>query len=209
MSHKWQQYVALGDSFTVGTGDAVNGIAPLSATDQLAVILQRTRTDFRYSNLARPSLTSTEIRTEQLEFALELQPDLVSIVGGGNDILSRAWNPERFEKEMYSMFEPFVRKGATLITATLPHFPMITSLPIPIGQRLKRNIDNANIIIQRLAKELGGACLNMGPTYIPYNPAHWSTDGIHPNTLGYCEISRRLISCIEQHADVKIRLDPV
>lgn len=34
--HPWRHYVALGDSFTEGVGDPVDGFAPLGAVDHLA-----------------------------------------------------------------------------------------------------------------------------------------------------------------------------
>jgi lysophospholipase L1-like esterase len=208
MSHPWQHYVALGDSFTAGAGDAVAGVAPQGAADQLAAALRTAHPTLRYDNLARPNLTSSEICKQQLETALQLQPDLVSIVAGANDILGRAWHPERFENELHVMFEAFVNTGATLITATLPHFPILSRLPVPVALRLQRNRTNANSTVQRLAGEYGAVCLDMASYSLPFNPVQWSADGIHPSPLGYCEIASRLISHIERQVGVKI-LDDV
>ena len=121
--HPWENYVAIGDSFTVGLGDAVESTEPLGAADRLAAALRHSRPSLRYTNLAQPGLTSAEISAGQLEPALSLEPDLVSVVAGANDILGRAWDPKRFEVDLGLMFEALMRINATLVTVTLPKFP--------------------------------------------------------------------------------------
>ena len=81
--------MALGDSFTEGVGDpsptAPNGC--LGWADRLAGALATKTPDFTYANLAIRGRKLPAILTEQLEPAIALQPDLVSIHGGGNDLL--------------------------------------------------------------------------------------------------------------------------
>lgn len=81
--------MALGDSFTEGVGDpsptAPNGW--LGWADRLAGALAAQTPDFRYANLAIRGRKLPGILAEQIEPALALQPDLVSIHGGGNDLL--------------------------------------------------------------------------------------------------------------------------
>lgn len=202
--HPWSHYVAMGDSFTVGLGDGVEGIEPLGVADRLAAALRLSHAGLQYTNLAQPGLVSSEIRDRQLEPALALKPDLVSIVAGGNDILGRTWDPKGFEANLGQMFEAFVCLDAALVTATLPKFPLLASLPGPIGLRLHRHITTANAIIQRLASKCGAICLDMVPLSTPFEPALWSSDGIHPNARGYLEITSRLIQRIECEAGVFI-----
>jgi lysophospholipase L1-like esterase len=202
--HPWKHYVAIGDSFTAGLGDAVEGIEPLGTADRLAAALRRSRPGLRYTNLAQPGLTSAEIRAGQLELALSLAPDLVSVVAGANDILGRAWDPERFEADLRRMFEALVRLDATLVTATLPNFPLLATLPGSIGVRLHRHILKGNAIIQRLASDFGAICLDLMPLSTLFDPALWSVDGIHPNARGYLEITSRMIQRLECQAGVSI-----
>jgi lysophospholipase L1-like esterase len=81
--------VALGDSFTEGVGDpsdtAPNGW--LGWADRLAGALAAQTPDFSYANLAIRGRKLPGILAEQLEPAIALGPDLVSIHGGGNDLL--------------------------------------------------------------------------------------------------------------------------
>lgn len=81
--------MALGDSFTEGVGDpsptAPNGW--LGWADRLAGALATQTPDFAYANLAIRGRKLPGILAEQVEPAIALQPDLISIHGGGNDLL--------------------------------------------------------------------------------------------------------------------------
>lgn len=85
----FKRYVALGDSFTEGVGDndptRPNGLRGWA--DRVAFHLASLDDDFRYANLAIRGRKLPQILAEQLEPALALQPDLVTIHGGGNDVL--------------------------------------------------------------------------------------------------------------------------
>ena len=85
----FHRYVALGDSFTEGVGDPdptrPNGWRGWA--DRLAEALARQTGDFGYANLAIRGRKLPAILAEQVEPALALQPDLVTIHGGGNDVL--------------------------------------------------------------------------------------------------------------------------
>lgn len=66
--HPWVNYVAMGDSFTVGVGDESN--EQLGAAGRLAKALQHFRSELRYTNLAQTGATTAEIRACQLQPAL-------------------------------------------------------------------------------------------------------------------------------------------
>ena len=85
----FHRYVALGDSFTEGVGDPdaarPNGLRGWA--DRVAEVLAAEVPDFGYANLAVRGRKLPAILDEQVEPALALAPDLVSIHGGGNDVL--------------------------------------------------------------------------------------------------------------------------
>jgi lysophospholipase L1-like esterase len=90
---QFSRYVALGDSFTEGVGDPdpdrPNGLRGWA--DRVAEVLARQAADegrsFGYANLAIRGRKLRPILDEQIEPALALRPDLVSIHAGGNDVL--------------------------------------------------------------------------------------------------------------------------
>jgi lysophospholipase L1-like esterase len=86
----FHRYVALGDSFTEGVGDPdparPNGLRGWA--DRVAEVLAtQAGGDFGYANLAIRGRKLPAIIDEQVEPALALAPDLVTIHGGGNDVL--------------------------------------------------------------------------------------------------------------------------
>jgi lysophospholipase L1-like esterase len=85
----FHRYVALGDSFTEGVGDPdparPNGLRGWA--DRVAEVLATQTPDFGYANLAVRGRKLPAILAEQVEPALALEPDLVTIHGGGNDVL--------------------------------------------------------------------------------------------------------------------------
>ena len=89
----FSKYVALGDSFTEGVGDpdpsrpnGVRGWADRFA-EALAVRADAEGRPFGYANLAIRGRKLPAIIDEQVDAGLALGPDLVSIHGGGNDVL--------------------------------------------------------------------------------------------------------------------------
>lgn len=86
---KFQRYVALGDSFSEGVGDddpsLPNGVRGWA--DRFAEMLAARTDGFGYANLAIRGRQLLPILAEQVEPALALKPDLVSIYAGANDVL--------------------------------------------------------------------------------------------------------------------------
>src|SRR5436190_8450907 len=86
---QFTRYVALGDSFTEGVGDPdparPNGVRGWA--DRVAEVLATRSDGFGYANLAIRGRKLRRILTDQIGPALALEPDLVTIHGGGNDVL--------------------------------------------------------------------------------------------------------------------------
>lgn len=83
---RWQRYVALGDSLTEGLCDPGEDGRERGWADRLALLLAA-RGGIRYANLAVRSRRVADVCGTQLERALELRPDLVSILVGANDLV--------------------------------------------------------------------------------------------------------------------------
>src|SRR3954468_15319857 len=93
----WRRYVALGDSFTEGLNDAdpdrpgeYRGWADRLAGHLGAVSPEH---DVECATRASRGRLVRQILDEQLPVALTARPDLVSLVGGGNDLLRPGADP--------------------------------------------------------------------------------------------------------------------
>jgi lysophospholipase L1-like esterase len=87
----FRRYVAIGDSSTEGLEDPDGKGGYRGWADRLAEIIANAQAEpLDYPNLGVRSLHLSEIRGTQFDAAMAMQPDLLSIFGGANDILSVA-----------------------------------------------------------------------------------------------------------------------
>ena len=86
----WKHYVALGDSITEGIGDTSRAPAGehVGWAARLGMLLARSgpESGIRFANLAVRSRRVGHL-AEQVDRALELSPDLVSLLIGSNDLM--------------------------------------------------------------------------------------------------------------------------
>jgi lysophospholipase L1-like esterase len=202
--HPWHHFVAIGDSFTEGVGDSVDGFAKLGAVDRLAAALRQSSPDLRYTNLAQRGLVVSEIREQQLDTALRLDPDLVSVVAGANDIMTGRFSADRWEKEFRTLYEALTQAGATIIAANLPAFPILQTLKEPLQTRVLNNIARGNSTIERLATEYQAILVDAWTVSQQTERADWSEDGVHLNSRGYFKFAKEVLGRLEQQTGFKI-----
>ena len=85
----YRRFVALGDSTTEGLVDPHPEGGFRGWADRLAETLAVIEPDLRYANLAVRGKLARQVRAEQLDAALALEPDLASLLSGLNDMLRR------------------------------------------------------------------------------------------------------------------------
>ena len=108
-------YVAMGDSFTAG-------LVPGQPRwpDEIARALGP---NVLYENLASVGATSEKVESEQLGRAIELDPDLVTLVCGANDVLESTRPDSReYAERLGRMFRRLRREApnAEIMSATYP-----------------------------------------------------------------------------------------
>lgn len=173
-------YVALGDSFTAGTGCAPG----LCWADRLAKALPG---QVAYRNLAVHGATSSQVR-EQIGPALQLEPDLVTVVCGTNDVLFAG----RIDVLTYSRnFGGIIRglqrvlPGVKIMTATSPERWDF----LPVGPRtrakLEQSIKRINQATRSLAAAHDVALLEVADDEGLSHAENFSEDGLHPSPLGH------------------------
>jgi lysophospholipase L1-like esterase len=202
--HPWHHYVAMGDSFTEGFGDRVDGFARLGVADRLAAALRGSNPDLRFTNLAVRGLLVREIREQQLEPALRLKPDLVSVVAGANDIMTGRFSATGWEEEFRTMFEALTGIGATVITANLPDFPILRTLKEPLQARVRSNIARGNSVIERLASGYGTVLVDAWAISQRSDRGDWSEDGVHLNSRGYFKFAQETLKMLERQTGLRI-----
>ncbi|MDJ0357766.1 SGNH/GDSL hydrolase family protein [Paenarthrobacter sp. PH39-S1] len=180
--HPWNRYVAMGDSFTEGIGDA----EPSSPgghrgwADRLAEELSRGHEDFAYANLAIRGRLLQQILDEQLEPALELKPGLISISAGGNDLIRPGSDPDALAESLDGAVERMTTSGATVL---LFNGPDIRDTPVLGLVRGRVAIYNENL--RTIAARHDAIIADMWSLRQLKDPQMWAGDRLHFSPLGH------------------------
>lgn len=181
----WRRFVALGDSITEGIGDSVEGYPDGGWVPMVGEALRTVRPDFEYVNLGQRYLTTAEIRSTQLERAIELQPDLVTVVAGGNDMLKEHFDPQITEDEFDAMVVALLDTGATVMTFTMFNIFTAGVMTQQVIDMLAPRFDKLNDTVLRVAKRRGLPVVELTPLPASSDPGIYSKDLQHANMRGH------------------------
>src|SRR3954469_761316 len=112
----WRRMVVLGDSVAAGIREPLAGYRDESFADRVADAIGATRPFFAYRNFGVRDLRLVEIHDRQLAPALAFEPDLAIVIGGGNDVLARNYEPARIRRQLTEIVRPLVEIGALVLT---------------------------------------------------------------------------------------------
>ena len=176
-------YAAIGDSFTAGTGTEGARAWP----ELLAAGLREHNPGLRLRNLAVEGATSDEV-LDQLPEAIELEPDLVTVVCGANDVL-RSTRPdvERYASNLGEIFGRLRQSvpGVRIATATSPEGWEFMTLGPRTRRRVEDGIADVNGATRLIAGALGVPCLEVAGHPGLANSENFCDDGLHPSPLGH------------------------
>lgn len=181
-SHPWRRYVALGDSFTEGIGDP-DEQSPgghRGWADRIAEELSRGHADFAYANLAVRGRLLQQIIDEQVDPAIELKPDLVTISAGGNDILRPGSDPDALAEKLDGAVGRLGSEGATVLLFTGPD---VGSTGVLSPVRGKTAVYNENL--RTVAARHDAVIADMWSLRELADPQMWAEDRLHFSPLGH------------------------
>lgn len=182
----WRRYVAIGDSFTEGMCDPEpeppQGYAGWA--DRLAGHLSARAAaagaDFAYANLALRGRKVDDVVGPQLEAALAMGPDLISIVGGGNDILRPQVDLVRLAERIEEAVVSARATGADVLLAT-PGDTAFAGLFRML--RSRHAVHTANLFT--IASRHGAHILNTWQMRSIQDWRMWADDRIHLTSAGH------------------------
>jgi lysophospholipase L1-like esterase len=176
-------YVALGDSFTAGTGCAPGEAWP----ERLAAALRDRSPSLELQNLAVEGATSSQV-LDQLPRALELEPDLVTLVCGANDVLrSTRPDPQLYGANLATMVMRLQKAlpGVRIVTATSPERWDFIEMGPRTRRRVERGIEAVNRATREIAVALDIECLEVSRDPGLADQRNFCPDGIHPSPIGH------------------------
>lgn len=186
----WTRYVALGDSFTEGMSDADSQVPGqyVGWADRLAVHLGSYAAEqgqqLGYANLAVRGRLLADVGGPQLHAALDLEPDLVSIVGGGNDILRPSADIDALASRLEAAVVRIRATGADVLMAT-----PVDPADAPIVKATRGRVGAYSAFIWGIAQRRGCAVLDQWSLTALRDWRLWADDRIHMTSEGHRRVA--------------------
>lgn len=185
--------MALGDSFTEGVGDwnprFPNGVRGWA--DRVAKQLSKQDPTVEYANLAIRSKRLAQIRDEQLEAALALNPTLVTLYAGGNDILEVRNDMGRLMSEYQELVHALRATGARVLLFTGFDVPLHPAL-----EPLKRRNWVYNAHVRRIAIEERAEVIDYWCFEEFHDRRLWDVDRLHMSSAGHRILAAHVLAQI-------------
>lgn len=187
----YRSYVAIGDSLSEGLGDFSFDIRREQNgwTDRVANILAAEAAqagyEFHYANLALRGTKLSTIMQDQLRNALKLQPDLVTVMAGSNDLLSKQPLHEIREELRLGLME-LMAAGCDVVVATTinPNHLRVFRPLLPASKAF-------SAMISDVAEELGLPVLDVHGISGFDNLYFWAKDMVHFSGHGHIRVANQ------------------
>jgi lysophospholipase L1-like esterase len=180
-------FAALGDSITLGVGDP----APDGGWRGWATLLAQGMSDGRLVNLAANGARAADVERIQLPRALELRPDVASVIVGINDTLRAGFDAARIQAALAHVAGSLSAAGAVVLTMRLPDPGMMLGLPPALARPLGRRLQMINEAMDRVAEQFGTLHFDAAADMATYDRQMWSADRLHPSERGHRYIAGR------------------
>ncbi|HLM21012.1 MAG TPA: SGNH/GDSL hydrolase family protein, partial [Propionibacteriaceae bacterium] len=178
----FRRYVAIGDSTTEGLEDPDGNGGYRGWADRLAQhIADNQNEPLEYANLAIRGYRMKEIRTRQFDDALAMQPDLLSVFGGINDVILPRCDLDSIRADYVIIFGEARRQGVTVLTFTVADLASIN----PLGMAFRDRVTKLNDLIRTEAERYGVVLMDFEQYPVAQDPRLWFADRLHSNELGH------------------------
>ena len=190
------RYVAIGDSFTEGVGDerpdgSVRGWADRVA-EGMAEGMAATGVQVRYANLAIRGRLLDRIVGEQLDHALSLEPTVISINGGGNDVLRPGADPRALAARFAAVVDRVSAAGVQLVLTSGGD----PTAGLPLRSRIAPKADALNVLVRDLAEQRGVPYADNWSDRELARAPYWSEDRLHLGPVGHTRVAARVLATL-------------
>ena len=189
----FERFVAIGDSQTEGVGDLPNPDGTDRGwADRFASALATREPGLLYANLAIRGRRTAQVFEEQFEPALAMEPDLVSVIAGMNDLIRPGFDLDRTISMMDEMERAFVATGAMVMTITYPDPDGLG----PIGRLVEPRVRAFNQAIRETTAANGTLLLDLEPIESTADIRIWQPDRLHLNPDGHWRMAQGMLSLV-------------
>lgn len=190
----FHRFVALGDSFTEGVGDPdpsrPNGLRGWA--DRVAEVLAATTDDFGYANLAIRGRQMDGVIAEQVPAAVALEPDLISVYAGGNDILRPSVNIDAIVERYDAALGKLASTGARLVV-----FTAYDPGGSPIFRPLRGRFAIYNEMVRWSADRHDATIVDYWRLRDLRDQRHWDGDRLHMGPHGHQRVAIAVLDALQ------------
>ncbi len=154
--------------------------------------------DFAYANLAIRGRLLQQIFDEQVEPALELRPDLITVSAGGNDILRPGSDPDFIAERLEELIQQLRKNNATVLLFNGPDIGMT-----PVLRRTRGKVAIYNENVRALAQRQDAIVADMWSMRELKDPRMWAPDRLHFSPIGHHTIARMVLRSLGVENDLK------
>ncbi|GGF33473.1 SGNH hydrolase [Marmoricola endophyticus] len=197
---RFRRWVAIGDSFTEGVGDPdpgrPNGVRGWA--DRAAAVLAAADPDFGYANLAIRGRKLGPILTEQVEPALALEPDLVSVYAGANDVLRPRVDLDAIVGAYDAALGRLGSSGAQLVV-----FTAYDPGGAPVFGALRGRFATYNELVREVAEARGATLVDFWRMRAYRDQRMWAEDRMHMSSAGHQQMATAFLDALGVAHDLR------
>jgi len=185
------RYVALGDSYTIGTGAHLVESWPVLCTIRMQ---EKGRPIQLVGNLGRNGWTSQNLIDFELPVLKQLKPDFVTLLIGVNDWVQGV-DATTFQKHIEFIFDELLKilpGPKYILIVTVPDFSVMpVGRQFSQGRDIAKGINEFNQILIKEAQLRGLKTVDIYPLSqtLGQDPSLIAQDGLHPSAKGYARWS--------------------
>ncbi|MEV5505455.1 SGNH/GDSL hydrolase family protein [Streptomyces orinoci] len=191
----YTSFVAVGDSFTEGMSDELPDGSYRGWADLLAMRLAARQPGFRYANLAVRGKLIGQIVEEQTPAAAALGADVVTLVGGLNDIL----RPKCDVDLVCARLE----QAVTLLAPSCRRLVLMRSPGRrgPVLERFRPRMEHLFGFIDELADRHDALVVDLFASEALGDPRLWAEDRLHLNAEGHRRVAEAVWQALGHQAE--------
>jgi lysophospholipase L1-like esterase len=199
VSHIYTSYAAVGDSFTEGVGDElpdgrVRGWADLVALGlALAAANQAAPAQVSYANLAIRGRLLAPIVAGQMDAAIALNPQLLSINGGGNDIMRPRVSIDSIADQLEAAVDRATAAGIHVLLASGAN----PSRHLPLGSLIEARGERLAVAIRSRLPKTNVTFVDKWADAELSERRFWSHDKLHLNSRGHERVAGNILAALD------------
>ncbi|MFF2513184.1 SGNH/GDSL hydrolase family protein [Streptomyces sp. NPDC058086] len=175
--------VAVGDSFTEGMSDRLPDGSYRGWADLLAGRMATRTPGFRYANLAVRGKLIGQIVEEQVDVAVAMRPDVITLVGGLNDTLRPKVDMGRVRALLEEAVERLAPACERLVLMRSP------GRNGPVLERFRPRMEELFSVVDKLADRHGALVVDLYGAPSLADPRMWDVDRLHLTAEGHRRVA--------------------